>query len=79
MKSGVFLKDFLSEREQIHRYLYHKMLVYGSWNCFSFHFLPVVNYKCVNWEPFSADWLGKQILKTCRVQSTSQVAENRRV
>ena len=38
IKSYVFFKNFFSKYEQIHRYpqvryLYSKMLEYGSWNC----------------------------------------------
>ena len=35
---------------------------------FLFCFLDVVNYKSMKWEPFSADWLRRQNLKTLRVQ-----------
>ena len=40
---------------------------------FLFRFLHIVNYKSVKWEPFSADWLRNQNLKTFRVQETSTV------
>ena len=39
--------------------------VYTNDSFFLFHFLHVVNYKSVNWEPFSTDWLWRQNLKTC--------------
>ena len=36
---------------------------------FSFvRFIHVANYKNVEWEPFPTNWLGRQNLKTHRVQ-----------
>ena len=74
-KVATILLQFLtlSYRVVTKRHIYLRCMY--SWNCIHvwhsfllFCFQHVVNYKSVTWEPFSADWLWRQNLKTFWVQ-----------